>query len=207
VTWTGNGTGGSTIGHGLGVAPSFVISKRRDSADDWSCYHVSLGGTKYIDLNSTAAAGTSIVVWNNTNPSSTVVTLGTSNRVNGSGGTYVAYCFAAIAGYSAFGSYTGNGSADGPFVYCGFRPRFILYKRTDTTGDWYIFDTSRSSYNAMNNVLFPNASNVEDTGGFWIDALSNGFKQRGTGANSNASGGTYIYAAFAENPFTNSLAR
>jgi hypothetical protein len=205
VTWTGNATGGATIGHGLGVAPSFVISKRRDAADDWSCYHVSLGGTKYIDLNSAAAPGTSIVVWNNTNPSSTVVTLGTSNRVNGSGGTYVAYCFTPIKGFSAFGSYTGNGSTDGPFVYTGFRPRWVMIKRTDSTSDWYIWDTSRDTYNVEAATLLADTAGAE-TSATSIDGLSNGFKCRSATV-VNASAGTYIYMAFAESPFQNSLAR
>jgi hypothetical protein len=208
VTWTGNGTGGATIGHGLGVAPSMVISKRRDFADDWSCYHVSLGGTKYIDLNSTVAAGTSIVVWNNTNPSSTVVTLGTSNRVNASSGTYVAYCWTPIAGFSAFGSYTGNGSTDGPFVYTGFRPKFVLVKCSNTVFEWWIQDTSRSTYNASDSILQPNSSGSEiNSGGYTIDILSNGFKCRSSGSSTNGNGNTYIYAAFAENPFKNALAR
>jgi hypothetical protein len=119
----------------------------------------------------------------------------------------VAYCFAAVAGYSAFGSYTGNGSADGPFVYTGFRPRYILIKRTDTIGNWNDFDTSRNTYNGMNNLILLNSSAAESAGGVVVDSVSNGFKLRDTSGNWNASGGTFIYACFAENPFKNSLAR
>jgi hypothetical protein len=206
VTYTGNGSGGATIGHGLGIAPSMVIVKRRDAIDDWSCYHVSLGGTKYIDLNSTAAAGTSIVLWNNTNPSSTVVTLGTSNRINGSSATYVAYCFAAVPGYSAFGSYTGNGSADGAFVYTGFRPKFVMLRSTSNLREWFMVDTSRSTYNVVNTYLRANTSSAEGTDTI-NDILSNGFKLRNSDTAFNGSGETYIYMAFAENPFKNALAR
>ena len=204
VTFTTPTSGVATIGHGLSTAPSMMILKGRSNATGWPVYHASTGNTGYTVLNTTAAFATDANAWNNTSPTSSVFTIGTTfNNL----GTYVAYCWAPVAGFSQFGSYTGNGSADGPFIYTGFRPKFVMYKRTDTTGDWYILDTSRSTYNAMNNVLFPNASNAEDTGGFWIDGLSNGFKQRGTGANSNANGGNYIYAAFAENPFKYANAR
>jgi hypothetical protein len=132
------------------------------------------------------------------------------NNVNQNAATYVAYCFSEIAGYSKFGSYTGNGSTDGTFVYLGFRPRFVLIKRTDSTGDWYIWDTSRNTFNLTTQVLFPDLSAAESTYAApnpVIDILSNGFKQRGTYPHVNASGGTYIYAAFAESPFKVSLAR
>ena len=123
-------------------------------------------------------------------------------------GNYVAYCFAEVEGYSKFGSYTGNGSADGPFVYTGFRPAFVLFKRSDSTGNWYIFDVQRNTYNLTNLTLFPNLSGAESTEtNNILDILSNGFKHRGIGGFSNASGGTYIYMAFASNPFKNSLAR
>ena len=147
--------------------------------------------------------------WNGTVPAATVFSVGTDSGTNGSGNTNVAYCFAAIAGYSAFGSYTGNGSADGPFVYCGFRPRFILIKRYDSGAEgWYIEDTSRSPYNVMQTYLSPNSSAAETTASFCnIDSLSNGFKIRNSDSAFNASGGSYIYAAFAENPFNYSLAR
>ena len=121
---------------------------------------------------------------------------------------FVAYCFAEVAGYSAFGSYTGNGSSDGPFVYCGFRPRWVMVKRTDVSNDWFILDTSRNTYNVAGTALYPSSSSSETTNGFYdSDIVSNGFKVRATNSVVNASGGTYIYAAFAENPFRNALAR
>ena len=208
VTYTGTGAN-ATVGHGLGVAPSMVIVKCRSSGGrDWPVYHIGIGNTKYLALNDTVAAGTSASYWNNTSPTSSVFSLGSGGDVNTSSQTLVAYCFAAIAGYSAFGSYTGNGSADGPFVYLGFRPKFIMVKPSSTTGDWNIFDTSRDTYNQGQTDLFPNSSSAEYSGSLaYYDNLSNGFKMRNTYAGLNGSGGTYIYMAFAENPFKYALAR
>ena len=198
VTYTGTGAAG-TVGHGLGVAPSLVIYKRRSAADDWYVYHTSTGTGNYLVLNTTAASTANSSIFNNTAPTSTVFSVGSST--SGSGQTNVAYCWAPIAGYSAFGSYTGNGSADGPFIYTGFRPRFIMIKRTDTAGaSWHIFDSSINLYNAATQNLYPNGANAE-TANNTQDLLSNGFKCRSTDTDTNASGGTYIYAAFAENPF------
>jgi hypothetical protein len=211
VTYTGNGNVSATVGHGLGVAPAMVIQKSRsDGSYSWRVYHQSLSAGNMILLNSTSAAlainsdgGISSV------GSSTFGFSGGTPAVNASGTTYVAYCFAAIAGYSAFGSYTGNGSTDGPFVYTNFRPRWIMIKRTDTTSNWVIVDSSRNVYNPQDLNLYPNLSAAEDdyTSTYPFDMLSNGFKFRANYGNVNASGGTYIYAAFAESPFTNSLAR
>ena len=206
VTYTGNGTNGSTIGHGLGIAPSFFVVKSRDAATSWRAYHSSLGATKYITLNNTDAAGTASSLWNNTAPSSSVITVGTDGDSNLSARTYVIYAFAPIEGYSAFGSYTGNGSTDGPFVYTGFRPAWLMLKRTDVANGWPVIDTKRDTYNVMGNYLYPNTSGAEATY-YYADFTSNGFKLRATDAGVNASGGTYIYAAFAENPFKYSLAR
>jgi len=211
LTYTGNGSAGSTIGHGLGVAPSMIITKRRSAVENWGVYHISMGATKDMFLSLTNAAFTGARCWNNTSPTSSVFTVGTDSAVNTSTVTYVAYCWAEIAGFSKFGSYTGNGSADGTFVYTGFRPKYIMYKRTDSTGSWGIFDTSRNTYNLSTNVLYANLSDAEYTStgaGFDnIDILSNGFKPRQSNSGVNASGGTYIYMAFAENPFKNSNAR
>lgn len=204
VTFTGTAAN-ATVGHGLGVAPSMIITKNRDSATAWWVYHTSLGNTKYIVLNTTAAEVTSSSAWNNTSPTSSVFSLGAANPSNAN--QDVAYCFAAVAGYSAFGSYTGNGSADGPFVFCGFRPRWIMIKRTDTAIDWEVIDTSRDVANVAVSRLFPNLSNAEATTGAGVDILSNGFKNRSINNGYNASGGTYIFAAFAENPTKFSLAR
>ena len=208
VTYTGNSTAGATIGHGLGVAPNMIITKTRNtSLGNWGVYHSSVGANYGLNLNNTIAATAVIQFWNNTAPTSSVFSVGTSNDVNGAS-TYVAYCFAAVSGYSAFGSYSANGSTDGPFIYTGFRPRFILSKRTDssTGGNWQIEDTSRATYNAVGPFLRADTSDAEGSGTL-LDILSNGFKLRTTDTGWNASGGTYIYAAFAENPLKYSRAR
>ena len=209
VTYTGTGAN-ATVGHGLGVAPKMVIVKNRGQVDGWAVYHANQNASPasgYTALNETAAFATTAVSWNNTVPTSTVFSVGTSSRTNASAVNMVAYCFAAVAGYSAFGSYTGNGSADGPFVYCGFRPRWVMIKNaSDGTRSWYVYDSDRDTYNVMDSYLLPNLSNAEGTT-TTMDFLSNGFKIRDSAAYANGSGNTIIYAAFAENPFKNSLAR
>jgi hypothetical protein len=211
VTYTGTGAN-ATVGHGLGVAPRMIIIKNRGigTAGDgaWQVYHASLGNTQYLSLNTTAAAATATNRWNNTSPTSTVFTVATTGAVNDSGNTYVAYCWAEIAGFSKFGSYLANSSADGPFIYTGFRPKYILIKGSIAGNNWVALDTSRSTYNQVAAYLLPNLSNAEGTAGNYIDILSNGFKIRDSGSDVNySSGTTYIYAAFAENPFKNALAR
>jgi len=196
-----------TVGHGLGVVPSVIIMKGRNVTDQWAVYHISTGNTIAIPLNTTGAGDVNSAFWNNTTPTSTVFSQGSWD----SGYNKVAYCFAPVAGYSAFGSYTGNGSADGTFVYLGFRPAFVMVKRTDSAQDWFIWDSSRIGYNMNNYLLFANSTQAEYTSTeSQVDLLSNGFKLRAAAppANgSNASGGTYIYMAFASNPFKTSLAR
>ena len=208
VIYTGSGSVG-TVTHGLGVAPKMIIIKNRGVGTagngEWQVYHASLGNTQYLALNTTAAAATATNRWNNTSPTSSVFTVATTGSVNDSSNTYVAYCWAEISGYSKAFSYTGNGSTDGSFVFCGFLPRFILIKRTDTTGDWYMWDTARNTYDVITNTLLANSSAAE-TSATSIDALSNGFKLRNTTAGFNASGGTYIGMAWATNPFKNSNA-
>jgi len=206
VTYTGTGAN-ATVGHGLGVAPSMVIVKSKTTAENWMVYHISVGATKYIYLDSNGAAVTLSTIWNNTAPTSSVFSIGTNVTVNQSSTNYVAYCWAEIAGFSKFGSYTGNGSADGTFVYTGFRPKFIMIKCTDTAGTaWVTYDTSRDPYNVAGNILLPNSSSAE-LSGYSLDIISNGFKQRQGGGDPNASSRNYIYAAFAENPFKNANAR
>ena len=207
VTYTGTGAN-TTVAHSLGVKPSLIIIKPRSAVNPWSVYHASIGATKYMLLNTTDAAATNATFMNNTEPTSSVFSLGSGTYVNQSTVTHVAYLFAEVAGFSKLGSYTGNGSADGPFVYCGFRPKFLLVKRSDSLSDWYMVDTSRDTYNLATKSLFADLSDAEGTIYATFDTLSNGFKLRGSTANNmNASGGTYIFAAFAENPFKNSLAR
>jgi hypothetical protein len=196
-----------TVGHGLGVAPSMVILKPRTADTSWGVYHSGLtSAAYYLTLQTTNAQASSNSWWNSTAPTSSVFTIGatwygTTNAV--------AYCFAPVAGYSAFGSYTGNGSSDGVFVYTGFRPSFILTKRTDSANYWMILDDERRTYNPAFNGLYPNLSDAEGNFGnsTGIDFLSNGFKLRDSVASVNASGGTYIYMAIAESPFKFSLGR
>ena len=204
VTYTGTGSA-ATVGHGLGVAPKMMIVKRRNSTGEWLTYTQMTGNTNFLELNTTAASFASSTAWNNTSPTSSVFSVGTASAVNASGGTYVAYCFAEVPGFSRFGSYTGNGSTDGPFQYLGFAPAFIMLKRTDSTGNWSMYDRARSPKNADTKVLYPNLSNAEDASTDHFDWLSNGFKMKST--NQNTNGGTFIYMAFAESPFKNSLAR
>ena len=209
LTYTGTGAT-ATIGHGLGVAPSMIIVKKRSAAGAWKVYHTVLGNTKILEMNATDGAQTSSTYWNNTSPTSTLITVGSNGDINASSETYASYCFSAISGYSAFISYTGNGSGDGPFVYCGFRPRWLIIKRYDASGDpWWLVDSTRSPYNQTTLALRPSASNAEDnSGNANFDFLSNGFKARTSGGqNGNESGATYIVAAFAENPFTLARAR
>jgi hypothetical protein len=200
ATYTGVTNG--TVGHGLGVAPSMIVVKSR-GAQNWFIYHTGLGNTQYMTF-STDSATTNSGSWNNTSPTSSVFTSGSYFSTN----SMVAYCWAEVPGYSRFGSYTGNGSADGPFIYCGFRPKYVLIKRTDSNAagpDWYVFDAARNTYNdgAFTN-MYINTSNVESTG--WpIDFVSNGFKIRYAGATNYA--GLHIFAAFAESPFKYARAR
>jgi hypothetical protein len=212
VTWTSPSSGDYTIGHGLGVAPSLVITKSRSAGgDQWYTFHRSVCTTtsNYLKLVNTDALSTFAGAWGATLPTSTVVGLNAGGGFIPSSATAVAYCFSPVVGYSSFGSYTGNGSADGPFIYTGMRSRFLLYKRSDVSNDWYIMDTARDTYNVSGTRLYPNLSNAEFvyTATDLLDVTANGFKIRSSNAAINASGGTYIYAAFAEAPFNYSRAR
>ena len=202
--YTGTGSAG-TIAHGLGVAPEMVIVKKYNTTADWYVYHKDMpsGNGYHMTLN-TSAAQASGTEWNSTNPTSTVFSLGANSNVNASAATFIAYVFAPKRGYSKFQEYWGNGqTSDGTFVYTGFRPAFILIKRSALTGNWQIFDDKRLGYNGGNSYLAPNDANAENTGG-QIDIVSNGFKMRNNGTYTNGSGDTYIYAAFAEFPIVSS---
>jgi hypothetical protein len=205
VTYTGTGAN-ATVGHGLGVAPKFIIIKNRSvGGTDWRVGHQSLTWNNEIFLNLTNATNASSGAWNNTAPTSSVFSLGSGSYGNGSGNSIIAYCFADVKGYSKFGSYTGNGSTDGTFVYTGFKPRWIMVKSRGDTGGWTIMDTSRIGYNASNYTLYAEATTAEQ-GYLPIDILSNGFKLRivSTGTSFNSNTINYIYMAFAENPFVSS---
>jgi len=203
VTYTGDGTTTGGFGHGLGVAPKVVFVKRRNAAANWCVYHESIGAGFYLQLDTTAAQQSG--PWQNLAPSSTTVIVYGGGLVNGNGDTYVAYCFAEKQGYSKFGKYVGNGSTNGTFVYTGFKPAFVILKRANTTSNWIIMDNKRNTFNEMESRLFPNLDSAEQTQStYGLDFLSNGFKLRDTVSQSNGSGSTYIYMAFAENPFTTS---
>ena len=199
------GTGSNlTIGHGLGVKPDFIILKCDSSGStDWTCYHSSLGATKRIKLNATEASSTNSTTWQDTEPTTSVISVGTSGDVNVSSGTHIVYSFAEKKGYSKFGSYVANGNSDNTFVYTGFKVAFLMTKLSSTSGGgWEIVDSKRDGYNGENNRLYPNDNAAEGTGNDY-DLLSNGFKVRQSGG-SQQSGRTNIYMAFAEAPFVNS---
>jgi hypothetical protein len=206
---TPGGYSTGTVGHGLGVTPSMIIVKNRTApsgANNWNTFHTSIGNTGALYLNTTGATTTSSAFWNNTSPTSSVFTIGSNLYASTD---YVAYCFSQVAGYSAFGSYTGNGSSDGPFVFTGFRPRFVIVKNTVDPNNWVTFDSERNTYNIVNLQLYPNTSDAEVTGSSTngIDFLSNGFKIRSSFNWGNRNGDTIIYMAFAENPFKIARAR
>jgi hypothetical protein len=215
VSYTGTGSA-ATIGHGLGVAPKMIIVKNRDDGSEgWNVYHTSTGAGNFLLLNSTASSSANTNAWNNTSPTSSVFSVGIKSGTGGLTNKYIAYCFAEIEGYSKFGSYTGNGSSDGPFVWCGFRPRFILIKHFSPAGNnwWIMIDTARDIFNLSDKKLASNDSGAENfssvggSGQNAMDILSNGFKLKSTTGDTNGSGVSYIFAAFAEAPFKYARAR
>ena len=202
--YTGTGSAGATVGHGLGVAPKMIIAKGLTYADVWIVGGDNLGGwNKEMYLNFTSAVATNNNAFNGVTPTSSVFTLGSGNGTNKSGDDYIAYCFAEKKGYSKFGSYTGNGNADGTFIYTGQKSAFIMIKRTDSTDGWAMFDNKRNPHNTVSQRLWANESSAE-AGTQLLDFLSNGFKPRYTNSYFNGSGSSYIYMAFAENPFVTS---
>jgi len=198
VSYTGNETAGATVGHGLSSTPKMIILKNRNSTDDWVVYHESLGNTQSIRLNLTNASATTPASFNNTSPTSSVFTLGDWTAVNGS--SMIAYCFAEVKGFSKFGSYVGNGNADGTFVYTGFKPAFVLIKNITTAGEhWHMADNKRDTDNAVSKWLLANANGAEFTIDI-CDFVSNGFKIRTGSQGTNQSGASFIYMAFADEP-------
>jgi len=209
VSYTGNGAN-RTISHNLGVAPKMLIVKARTTAgadQGWPVWHTSIANTTYLQLNSTSATATGADYWNSTSPTSSVFSVGANAAVNTNADTYIAYCFAEIEGYSKFGSYTGNGSSDGPFVWCGFRPKYVMIKNsTSSLYNWNAIDSSRDSYNVSTEVIALNANSSELTL-TTLDIVSNGFKVRTSADAQNVNGGTYIFIAFSESPFKYARAR
>ena len=203
IDYTGTGSAGY-FSHGLGAAPEFIIIKNRSTTDGWRAWSHKLSGVTYrLYLHTTAAESSG---WDSWTIGSTTLTLGTDGSVNRDGSNHIAYLFRGIQGYSKFGGYTGNGNVDGTFIYTGFKSSFVMVKPTSATGEWAMFDTKRNAYNETNDVLRANntAAESDSSGDNSIDILSNGFKMTGNGGWTNTNARTYIYAAFAENPFVTS---
>jgi hypothetical protein len=204
---------GSSIGHGLGKQPAFMIIKNRDATGDWFVYHKNgnagsdMTSAQGLNLNNTGATFTSGSNTFITAKNSSTFTVGTSGLVQNGTDDLIAYIWAEIEGFSKFGSYVGNGNADGSFVYCGFKPAVVIIKQTDGTGDWYIFDSSRNSSNPVSLGLISNTTQIDGDYTGWGDFLSNGFKIRRTDSAWNGSGNSYIFAAFAESPFQTANAK
>ena len=207
VKWVGNATDDQQILHGLSSTVKMIICKRYigGSADSWIVYHVGLPVTQYLILNSTSAGlSDNEVIWSDEHPTSSVFTVGNHGTTNDDGSTMIGYCFADVKGYSKFGSYTGNGNADGTFIYTGFKPAFVMFKNTSSALFWQIHDSARDPSNEVLKRLAPNSSDAEGSGSIPIDFLSNGIKLRTTATTWNESGSNFIYMAFAENPFVTS---
>jgi hypothetical protein len=212
ISYTGNGVNGATIGHGLGVAPKVIFVKDRSSAESWQVFHGARTNPeqKFIELDANSTGVTNANRWSNTAPTSSIINLGNGNSVNKNSDNYIAYCFAEKQGFSHFGKYRGNGNADGPFVHTGFKPAWVMIKRADSNGNWYIYDTERNggsgpNTNQAHKILYANDSSGEvvntDRG---IDMTANGFKIRNTLGDTNASAGSYLTFAFATHPFVSS---
>ena len=199
VTWTGNENSSASVGHGLGVTPDLVMFKNRSSAYNWVVYLGTLGQVSgnnmfaYLNLTNAAEQGAGITF------TSSLLNPGSGASTNAS--SMIAYCFNNVQGYSKFGKYVGNGSTDGAFVYTGFKPAWVMIKRSDGVTNWRLFDNKRSGFNADTSQLYPNLNNAEDSAGDQLELLSNGFKNRTVSGDQNGSGSNYIYMAFAENPF------
>ena len=204
VKYVGNGSSGATIGHGLGATPSFIIYKSL-STGNWFVYHKSIPATKHVVLNSSNAEATASTIFNDTAPTSSLLTVGNYSQINGSGNNHIAYCFTEKIGFSKFGAYTGNGNADGSFIYTGFKPAFIIVKKaTGTAESWKMWDTKRSTFNITDKWLEPDDNQAEGSGSNGIDILSNGFKCRQTNTAINNNNSTYVFMAFAEAPLVGS---
>jgi hypothetical protein len=204
VSYTGTGSS-ATVGTGLNAVPKMVITRNRDTATNWCVYSSEVGNTKALFLNLNNASDTATQYWNDTTPTSSVFSVGTNTGTNKSGDGFVAYCFAEKKGYSKIGKYTGNGNADGTFVYTGFKPALVIIKNYSRSSEnWNLIDNKRDGFNGSNENLAPNLSGAESSGNNRWDILSNGFKCRDTNNEVNGSGDTYVFMAFAESPFVNS---
>ena len=202
VSWTGTGSAG-TIKHGLNSTPKMIIVKNRGAGELWLVYHKSLGATKFLRLAGSEAVQTLTSTFNDTEPTSSVFTVGSNEASNRNGYNMIAYCFAEKQGFSKFGSYTGSANADGPYIHLGFKPAFLVIKQSSSERNWIMMDNKRSPFNIVTKYMKGNSDSAEETYNY-VDFLSTGFKCRDSDTGANASGGTYIYYAFAENPFVTS---
>ena len=206
--YTSNNTSGATVGHGLNVPPQFIIIKNTEDTNNWHVYHKDMGNTHGMYLDLTNDSDDDASLWNDTSPTNTVFSLGNGGGTNNSSShEYIAYCWAPIAGYSAFGYYDANNSADGPSIVLPFKPRWLMIKRTNGNNNWIMKDTKRYSRNPQESTLLADGNHAETDFDIKIDFLANGFKIRSTDNNTNTSGSHHIYAAFAENPFKLARAR
>jgi len=205
VTYTGDANAGATVGHGLGAIPDVMLVKNRTDGDNWSTFHntSNMGNGKFLKLDDTAAVTTETTIWNDTSPTSSLFSVGTHNRVNGSGDSLVAYLWTGIQGFSKFGSYTGNGNADGVFIFLGFKPAFLIIKRVDGVNNWKATDHKRDPHNLVTATMNLDSNGAEGTEDH-VDYLANGFKIKRNGNDINNDGGSYIFMAWAEAPFVNS---
>ena len=206
VDYTGTGSAG-TVAHGLGAVPHTIWVQNRDEGEDWAVYHrnaSAAGNDSYLRLNTNDGAATAGTVWNDTSPTSTVFTVGSNNKTNKDGAKYIAYVFTPIQGYSKFGKYVGNANNEGPFVYTGFKVKWLMVKNASGVDNWALHDATRNPSNGNDGELFPNENYAESTGTVRFDFLSNGFKVRHTGSAVNDNGDTIVYMAFAEHPFASS---
>ena len=208
VIYTGNGTAGNTVSHSLGVKPNLIFTKKRSASASWGVYESKSGAEYYMNLDDTIGASDNATIWNDTEPTTSVFSLGTHAYTNTNTATYVAYLWRSVQGFSKIaGSYVGNGNADGPMVYTGFSPAYVVVKNAGGDEAWNVWNNKTPGYNVANKNLQPNSNVVEQTssaGVKEIDFLSNGFKIRGSNTELNQSGNTHIYMAFAEAPFVNS---
>ena len=205
LAYTGNGVSGATIPHGLGAAPNMIMCKKLNNTAQWTVYTSALGATKYMVLDTTTDVNDESWAWNDTEPTSSVFSVGDNISVNENTSSYVAYCWTDISGYSKFSSYIGNGNADGTFVYTGFKPTWVMVKNTSSAENWHLVDNKINPFNPMDTNLFPNTPGAEGTSSSYeIDMVSNGFKVRTTDSTFNTDDSTYIYAAFGQPIISNS---
>tara|TARA_R100001510_G_C7641124_1_gene198746 strand:+ start:722 stop:1762 length:1041 start_codon:yes stop_codon:yes gene_type:complete len=200
VTYTGNGSSGATVGHGLGKVPEMIFFKKTDSSKHWTVYNKTMNYSNemYLDLDQAETSSNFFIA----DPTTSVFSISNNAYVNNNGSSYIAYCFTSIQGYSHIGKYRGNGNADGPFTYCGFKPGWIMIKKTSGVANWMLYDSTRNPYNTVVNRLLVNTNGTENTGsGDDIDFTSNGWKVRANPAALNENTGEFIYMAFAEHPF------